>query len=283
MLSILIPIYNYNVVALVNKLLNESELEQIKFEIICIDDLSTDENIKQANKTGVTAANCIYEELSANIGRSKIRNLLAKKAKYQNLIFLDCDVMPTNNSFIKDYVSFLKKSEIVFGGILTPEIKNKNQILHYKYGKFREEKLDFITQNFAIKKAVFNCIKFDESIESYGFEDLVFYNTLLNKKIAITKINNPVFHLGIVKNNKIYIEKEKESLQTLKKLFKNQKLAEKDVKLLKYYNKLNKTRMLGVYKAFFKVFKGMLYKNITSKSPSLFIFDLYRLGYFCKL
>jgi hypothetical protein len=33
----------------------------------------------------------------------------------------------------------------------------------------------------------------------------------------------------------------------------------------------------------FKIVKNSFTKNLLSKNPSLFIFDLYRLGYFCQI
>lgn len=283
MLSILIPTYNYNVMPLVTTLLKELASLNLQYEIICIDDASTNADVKRKNKELENFNNCNYKELTKNIGRSSIRNLLAEKANYENLLFLDSDVLPSNENFIGNYINALQNNQVVFGGIKYPEIAQSNAVLHHKYGSNRETKLDFITQSFAIKKKVFNTVKFDASFKSYGFEDLLFYKSLKKVGITISRINNPIYHYGIVQNNQLFIEKEKESLKTLNTLFLTNNITTKEVKLLKFYNFLKNVKMASIFGLFTKKNDKFLIKNLTSKNPSLFVFDIYRLGFFCRL
>lgn len=283
MLSILIPTYNYNVIALTKALLKELASLNLQYEIICIDDASTNADVKRKNKELENFNNCNYKELTKNIGRSSIRNLLAEKANYENLLFLDSDVLPSNEKFIGNYINALQNNQVVFGGIKYPKIAQSNAVLHHKYGSKRETKLDFITQSFAIKKKVFNTVKFDESFKSYGFEDLLFYKSLKKVGITISRINNPIYHYGIVQNNQLFIEKEKESLKTLNTLFLTNNITTKEVKLLKFYNFLKNVKMASIFGLFTKKNDKLLIKNLISKNPSLFVFDIYRLGFFCRL
>lgn len=114
MLSILIPVFNYEAFSLVEKLHNQAVELNIMFEIICLDDASnlfTNEN-QQINQF----QNCSFVILEKNIGRSAIRNLLAEKAVYENLLFLDADTFPVNENFISKYISQIDDSEkIVYG------------------------------------------------------------------------------------------------------------------------------------------------------------------------
>lgn len=283
MYSILIPIYNYDIRALVATLLKETELLNSRYEIICIDDASTNVSIKRKNKELENFKNCNYQELTNNIGRSSIRNLLAEKAHYENLIFLDSDVLPNNINFINNYLIALKKSSVVFGGISYPEIKQKKSILHHQYGSEREAKLEFTSANFAIEKKVFQKVRFDESLKTYGFEDVLFNKSLKKLGITALKINNQVNHFGIICDNQIYIEKEQEALKTLNTLFINKKITAKEVKLLKFYSFLKNVKMASAFGLFTKKNEKFLIKNLTSKNPSLFVFDIYRLGFFCRL
>ena len=89
MLSILIPTYNYNIFPLVTELVNQAKVLKIEFEIITIDDGSNQFQIENHKINHLE--NCSYTVLSNNIGRSSIRNLLAKKAKFKWLLFLDAD------------------------------------------------------------------------------------------------------------------------------------------------------------------------------------------------
>ena len=90
MISILIPIYNRKVTKLVETLFDQCVDLNIEFEILCYDDCSQEkyrsENRVLGQKMGVS-----YMDLSTNLGRSKIRNWLGKNARFEYLIFLDCD------------------------------------------------------------------------------------------------------------------------------------------------------------------------------------------------
>ena len=103
MISICIPIYNFNVVELVKKLIHQSNQLKIVYEVLCIDDGS--ENIwKEQNQSLNKLENVNYYELKNNLGRSKIRNMMAKEAKHDFLLFLDCDSALISDTFISNYV-----------------------------------------------------------------------------------------------------------------------------------------------------------------------------------
>ena len=174
MLSILIPIYNYNVYPLVSEIHEQAKATGIDFEIICIDDTSN--TIFSENEKINTLSNSCYELLKANIGRSKIRNLLAQKAKYDWLLFLDADVFPKNKNFISEYIRYINTEEkMVNGGLLYQEKKpEESKLLRWVYGKNREALdcktriknpyLSALTLNFLISKSVFSKVSFNEKI-----------------------------------------------------------------------------------------------------------------------
>jgi len=294
MLSIVIPVYNYDIFPLVKMLMEEAISMKISFEILCLDDASDDMEIQINNKKIESFKNCYYEILPENIGRSMIRNKLVEIAHFDNLVFLDADVLPTQQGFIKTYLNALAGNEIVFGGISYPkESDSLKQTLHYKYGKKREalsfkkrsrtHSSNFTSANFAIKKELVQKIKFDESIKTYGFEDIMLSKELVLNGFKITQIDNLVVHNGIIENNNDYILKEHESLETLYKLYVNKKIDNKNVRLISYYTLLKKIRISNLYLIFFQLIRKNLLINLRSKRPSLFLFDLYRLGYFCSI
>ena len=90
MVSVLIPIYNQNVINLALTLNRQCKDAGIAYEILCFDDCSMEifrkENRQLDHEFGIS-----YLELSENLGRSKIRNLLAKQSRYEHWIFLDGD------------------------------------------------------------------------------------------------------------------------------------------------------------------------------------------------
>ncbi|HQF47812.1 glycosyl transferase [Flavobacterium alvei] len=292
MLSILIPTYNYNVVPLVLELQKQCLECDINFEILVFDDnskLCLDENEKINS-----FENCRFEVLEKNIGRSAIRNLLAKKAKFESLLFLDADTIPIQNHFIKNYISQVNEDEkIIYGGIeYQKEKPKKNQVLRWKYGNSREALpvkkrqenpyLSFLTLNFLIHKNIFSTVSFNETIPNLRHEDTLFSYNLKQKKIKITHIENPVYHLGL-DDFEDAIKKENESILGLKYLIDHELLPTDYVRLSKIASKIEKLNLNFAFAFFYRITQSIFLKNIASNNPSLLIFDLYRLVHLCNL
>ncbi|OHT45713.1 glycosyltransferase family 2 protein [Flavobacterium tructae] len=292
MLSILIPVYNYDVVSLVRKLHEQAVELNISFEIICLDDASnlfTNEN-QQINQFH----NGSFFILEKNIGRSAIRNLLAEKAAYQNLLFLDADTFPVHENFLLNYISKIDNREkIIYGGILYEKSKpSKEKLLRWIYGAKREalsvfdrEKnvhLSFLTLNFLIQKSIFSKVNFNESIPNLRHEDTLFSYDLMQNEIDIVHIENPVYHLGI-ENSSTFLIKSEEAVLGLKNLVDSDLISKDYVKLSHYFQILKKFRLQFLVSFAFKILKPLFKKQLLGKNPSLFLFDLYRLGYYCSI
>jgi glycosyltransferase involved in cell wall biosynthesis len=293
MLSILIPTYNYNVYTLVAILHKECLECKINFEIIVLDDGSkSDLNIE--NKKINVFEFCRFEVLETNIGRSAIRNLLAKKAKFDNLLFLDSDTIPVKNNFISNYLFQISDFEnVIYGGIQYQENKpSPNQLLRWVYGNKREAlslkkrtispNLSFLTLNFLIKKSIFNKVAFNETIPNLRHEDTLFSFDLKQNKIEIKHIENPVYHLGL-ETSKVFIKKSEEALVGLKYLIDDKIIDSDYIRISNFYKKLEKYKLNSFIALIFKLIKPILLKQLQSIKPSLVIFDFYRLGYLCTL
>ena len=292
MLSILIPTYNYNAFSLVNELQKQAKETGIEFEILVLDDGSQKLEIEN-NKINEFDF-CSFEILKENIGRSAIRNLLAKKASFDNLLYLDSDTIPVANDFISNYIIHINEEEkIVYGGIQYQKEKpKKSHLIRYKYGnsrealcvKTREENpyLRFLTLNFMIQKSVFEKVNFNETIPNLRHEDTLFSYQLKQAKIPIIHIENPVFHLGL-DDFEMAIKKENESIIALKFLIENNHIPKNYIGLSRLFYSIQKMKLVFVVAILFRITKPFLLKNLASKNPSLFVFDLYRLGYFSSL
>jgi glycosyltransferase involved in cell wall biosynthesis len=292
MISVLIPIFNYDVTGLVKSLITQLSLIEIDFEIICIDDASTD---KSKNNNLNKIKNVRLHRLQANIGRSKIRNLLADKAKYDWLLFLDADVIPKHNKFILNYVSCLKshKAKVFCGGIAyKKERPTSTKILRWQYGKKREEISAvirdkkpyryFFGANFLIHKSVFSICKFDETLFKYGYEDVLFMEQLKNNRVKIVHTDNDVYHLGIEEND-IFIAKTKQAIGNLYQLTCQDRIKGDNLNILKWYKTLETYKLKDIFGKLYRLFNTVLERNLKSKIPSLLVFDLYKLIYFCYL
>ena len=127
MLSILIPCYNFNIQNLVKDISTQGKLLKINFEIICIEDGSS-ERFSNHNIKNIQYVTYIVNQ--ENIGRSKMRNLLAKKAQFNWLLFIDCDSKINNNRFLSNYIQKIDQSNIIFYG--KTEYSKKQQTTNNK-------------------------------------------------------------------------------------------------------------------------------------------------------
>lgn len=292
MLSILIPTYNYNVFPLVKRLHEQAMDSKIDFEIRVYDDCST--LIVPENEKINHLSNAFHILLNENIGRSAIRNLLAKEAKYPNLLFLDADTQVIKNDFIENYLDEIPHGyQIIYGGIRyceNPPLKVEK--LRWIYGIAREAlsveerrkqpHIRFLTLNFLIHKTVFSQLKFNEDIPNLRHEDTLFSLDAKKKNIDVRHIDNPVVHLGL-ESSEVFLRKSRESVESLK-LFVDQNLINaEETALSAKAHQLKKNGLAWSASLFYKIFKKTMEKNLLSGNPSLFIFDIYRLGYYLSL
>ncbi|PIF01706.1 MAG: glycosyl transferase [Paludibacter sp.] len=294
MLSILIPTYNYDIRELVKELHTQGINSYKAFEIIVMEDGST----KCLRKNGEVKELkfCQYIQLSENIGRSAIRNRLAEKAKYNHLIFIDCDAEVQNRNFIEKYLSFCDEECVVIGGTAYDENNhNPKMSLRLKYGREKEGKSalernknegysHFSTFNFLISKNIFNNIKFDETIKGYGHEDTLFGHCIKELNTKIYHIENPLIHKGLDENT-IFIKKTEKATENLYKLYETGKypFLRKQSKLLTTFEKIKRLKLTSLFKLCYQLFSPLMKKNLCRKNPSLLLFDIYKLLYLCKV
>ena len=292
MLSILIPVYNYDIRPLVTELQRQCIASQIKFEILVQDDAS--EIFTTENGTITNFNFCSYTVNQKNRGRSSVRNMLAHSAQFDNLLFLDADTMPVNAFFISNYICQITNDEkIVYGGIVYQIKKPENsKVLRWIYGKKREALnvvkrnakpyLSFLTLNFLIKKSIFKKVSFNENIPNLRHEDTLFSFDLMKNNIEIVHIDNPVKHLGLDLNDNFIIKSEK-AIDNLHYLISTKLIDYSYVRLAKMTTFIKKSNLQFLVSTIFTFIKPILLKNMRSNKPSLLLFDLYRLGYFCQI
>ncbi|GGD85406.1 glycosyltransferase family 2 protein [Planktosalinus lacus] len=291
MISILIPTYNYDITTLVTRLVEQLEQSKVAFEILVLDDASTNQEIKIKNKEISSFENCFLIENAENQGRTATRQALAEKANNQWLLFMDADVLPKNNDFIKKFDVENQISDVVFGGISYEEQKpEKEKVLRWKYGKAREAKpvaerkkmphLSIISQCFLIQKKVFlQANDFHDNV--YGV-DVLFAQNLEKMKTTVQHIDNPIVHLGL-ESSAQFIEKSKKGLQSLYRFEKETKITNDYRPIQKAYRSLERNKLDSFFMKSMQLFEKSIFKNLQSSNPSLFLFDLYRLYFFTKL
>jgi len=293
MLSILLPTYNYNITKLVTDLHQQALNQYVDFEIIVMEDGST--LFKDENKTVSNLEFCQYIVLPQNIGRSAIRNKLADTAKYDHLLFMDCDSELSSKNFIQKYMAFCKEDSVVVGGrIYDDNESDPSRSLILTYGRKRERynrpdmnqnihKM-FMTPNFLISKSIFNKVRFDETIIGYGHEDTIFGIELQLLNIDFSMIDNPVIHKGL-EDNETYIQKTEYALENLYRIYVSAKYPtlESKSKVLSIFIKTKKYNLHSLIRFTFRLTKPILIRNLKGLHPNLTLFNFYKLGHLCTI
>lgn len=292
MLSILIPIYNHSVYELVSKLSALAVSEGHEFEIICIDDAS--EQFTEENERIVSIQGVKYSTVPANIGRSALRNLLASKAIYDNLLFIDTDMKVLNDNYLRNYLEYADQYDVIYGGLINEEkAKSNKYVLRWKYGNLREALSPEIreedkyfsvkTCNLFIKKTVFNEVKFEERLREYGHEDTLFSVELQRKKFNIKHLYNPLIHLGIERSD-LYLNKVEQSSKNLSIISKEYLSKEENdqLRLIYFYTRLNKMGIIPILSIFYKILENRIVRNLLSENPSMLFLDYFKLMAYSK-
>lgn len=285
MFSVLIPIFNKDVNELVNRLQKQCEEITPSYEILCYDDCS-EEKHRIKNRKLSNLLNVSYVERAENLGRSKIRNRLAKNARFEKLIFLDCDVKLTEKNFVANYLEALDQNPIIFGGVQYQKKKPtaKTKLLHWNYGVKKEikplkQRLKqpyklFTSANFAALREVFLKIQFDENINLYGHEDSLFALSAEKQNITIGHIDNPILHIGL-KTNLRFMEDVDNSVKSLIDIKK--RIPQFNTKLSSTYDLLKRYNLQKIFAWYYTNKMDQLRTQLVKEEVSLRKLDLYKL------
>lgn len=295
-LSVVIPTYNHNCYKLVHCLLanvetlrGEIERGDFRFEIVVADDGSTDPTVVESNRRTGSLPHSRYIERGFNSGRAAIRNFLAREARYEWLLFLDADVdVDSRNDFLNLYVS-AEEADVVYGG-LEVWIYNKNRKLRcaYESEAWRKRTLEqrrlepyesFSTANFMVRREVMLSHPFDERIERYGYEDVLFGRELERSGISINHINAPVYLLTF-DDNAEFVRKTEESLETLHD-FRDDLRGYSH--LLATAEKPKLKPLLWALAKGHRLWGEAVREALIKGRPRLWLFSLYKLGYYLNI
>lgn len=288
MISICIPLYNYDVRELLQNLVSQLTENSVKWEILISDDASSQIHLTEQNLQCIQQMEKFpihYFTQKKNLGNAANRNFLGSKAKFPWIIFLDADVLPVHSNFIEKYCQALTESK---SSILTGNIEYKNSESHslrQKYGRKKEvrtslpEEISSVLEargaNFAIKTSVFLENNFPQLQEQYGFVDTMFF--LQFPENALQPIQNPVYHLGI-ETNTLYVEKVHSSIRNALYIYINFPNVASQITLIQYFTKYK--IVSGLMLLLYSVFGKLIKRNLESNHSSLFLLQLYKLLYF---
>jgi glycosyltransferase involved in cell wall biosynthesis len=294
-ISLLIPVFDYDIVALVYSMKDAMGKVPEFYEIIIGDDGSSTEYREKYRS--LQAENVKVISSKKNIGRAAIRNRLALEAKGDFILFIDADVVlpGTAEAYILKWLPFMETSRVICGGILYHDGApgDPDKLLRWKFGKWREQKsavernkhphAGFSTFNVLIEKSVFSKIRFNEELKQYGHEDTLLGYQLKKAGIDILHIDNGLIHEGL-ESNRDFLNKTKLGIENLSKLFDkvtDKKAFSETVRVLGIYNKLKFLGLTRIMAAIFIKYRDRMEIRLDSSDISLLLFAFYKMSMFC--
>lgn len=296
---------------------NANDTISLGFEIIFADDGSADATARQRNAIIAQLPYCQYIERPKNVGRSAIRNFLAHTAHYSHLIFLDGDVAIKCGNFVQTYLAHRNNADVIIGTLHFSRMqvacdtaediightkrakeetkKTTEPVLYDDNLKYRYEQqflakhpvkkrmqqpyASFRTTNFMVRRDLLLAYPFDETFHEYGYEDTLFGKQLKEHGATLIHLDNAAT-IADYEDNATFVAKTEESLRTLAA---HAHQLQGYSTLLHTANKLKCLHLQSLIAFVFKLFKGLLHKNLCSNSPSVFLFNVYKLGYYVSL
>ncbi len=224
-LSVLIPVRNQDARPFVRQLLGLAARSAVSVEFIVADDASLPK--WQRVNCSLRRQGVQVMALEENVGRAKVRNLLAKVAQCEWLLFADADSAVRYPDFFERYVRAAHRAQVVVGGTIYQQAPPDDPALwlRWHYGRRREQVPvvmrrrkpwdSFRTHNFLIQRELFFQIGgFDERLQGYGHEDTLFGESLRDHKVQVCHIDNPLYHLGLEPAD-VFLRKTREAIANL--------------------------------------------------------------------
>lgn len=286
-LSILIPTFNSDPRQLAKELNRQAQAVGMSdYELLVIDDASTDQQQVERCWEINQWPHCRFMALEENIGRARIRNLLASLARWEWLLFLDCDMTIDTPSFLQTYLN--ADGDVIYGGYKLGEAPMSN--LRYRYEKSCEHEhtaeqrrlrpyQHFHTANFLVHRDIMLAHPFDQQFLTYGYEDVLFGKELRQAGIAITHIDNPAGFYTF-EDNTSFVSKTEEGLRTL---HEHSHQLRGYSQMLTFVEGIHLPPVRWLIRLWHWLFGRLERRNLCGHQPSLRLFKLYKVGYYLSL
>ena len=297
MISFLIPTYHYDCSSLVLSLAKQADYLCDKnrgtfdYEILVSDDGSCDATVDTLRKGISHVPKCRLLIQPSNKGLAHNRNLLARTAHFPYLLFMDSDAQICTDSFVEQYWQQHERASVVCGALRNPSTPpRKGCELRTRYEQAAESKRSaqyrnkhpydaFTSFNVMIQRDVFQTLTFDERCTEYGYEDTLFGLMLEQHGISILHIENPLIH-GHLDTNDAFLNKTETALHTLARLGDPLQARTGPSRLCR---RLKLAGLLPLLRFTFHLLRSPLRRNLLGQHPSLWLFKVYKAGYYSTL
>lgn len=304
-ISILIPTYNRECLELVSELQAQcSALDGLELEVIVADDGSTDRRSVERNRAINHLPGCRYLERTENVGRARIRNALAREARFDWLLYIDSGMRVRNPQFMACYYDLLRRSTlpsdgrlVFYGGytVAYAQEANPDEQLDYNLRYRYESKAhqnsdaslraqhpyrDFHTSNFMVTRVTMLRYPLDERFVRYGYEDVLWGDTLEQAGVPIKHVDNPV-SFERCESNLVFISKTDEALCTLYQF--RHELA-RCSRLVTLAERLRRARVVyPLVEAVYPLLSLHMKARLMGGKSGLALFGVYKLMYYIHL
>ena len=219
-----------------------------------------------------------------------IRNFLAQTAQYEFLLLIDSDMSVVSESFIQNYLA-AECQTVVDGGIIVcgdpVELQGNLRYLYEKAEephhtateRQRSPHQHIHTANLLIRRDLMLQYPFDNRFRHYGYEDVLLGKTLHQHHVPILHIDNPL-GMCTFETNAAFVAKTEEGLRTL---YTFRKELRGYSRLLTFVSGIHLAIVKNIIRFWHQVFNKAERRNLCGSRPSLWVFKLYRLGYFLCL
>ena len=177
-ISVVIPVYRdgARAVAAAQALLGQRLPDGMARQVVIVDDGSDDDTA--ALLSTVIDADLEVLRLGSNQGRSAARNAGAHQTHGEIIVFMDCDCLPVNETFLLSHIDALGDDNVASTGHVTgPALGFWDYYLHEASARREyQHRQGFSSSgssgNLAVRKAAFQQVGgFDTQYRHYGFED----------------------------------------------------------------------------------------------------------------
>ena len=290
-LSILIPVYNDCAVPLVRRLSSQAcAVDGLRYEILVVDDGSTDAAMIVRNKAVDGIPRCRYVALPRHGCRAAMRNDMARQARYEWRLMVDARLKVVADDFILRYLgSGARPGDVVCGGVVVDggecSARLYRENLRFRYEK-REEKNHSLearkkrpyaslrTTNFFHHRSVLERVPYDERVMTYGYEDVLLGKALQEAGVGVLHIDNPVAYTSF-EDNARYLGKLDEAISTLHAFAPE---LQGYSPLLALCSWLRRAGLLPVVRLVHRLCGGRVRKMLAGRRPLLLLLKLYKIG-----
>jgi glycosyltransferase involved in cell wall biosynthesis len=293
-LSILIPVFNRDITALVSSLLAQCSDWPGAVELRLLDDASDPEH-QAVNRRPASQPGVYYAELPINVGRAAIRNQLAASARHEWLLLLDNDSLLPDGKFLARYAQALAAgpaASMLVGGttyLATPPADPALR-LRWLYGRAREMRPaaerqrspggQLAINNALLRGDLLRRFPLDERLSGYGHEDTRFGLELMRAGVQVRHLDNPVLHDGLEPAT-IFLRKSQQAVRNLAQVLRTDGLGA-DTRLVRSALRLQRLGLAPAICGALGALAPALQAQVLASSPSLRAFDMLKLLWFLR-